>query len=301
MIFSDPRIKMSEEEYRLIRDFVYSNSGISFDESAKFLLERRLYHRLEIHGLSNYKDYHRYLLYGPDKDMELNSVLDILTTNETYFYREQCQLKAFTDEVLPEIMERKKNIRIWSAGCSTGEEPYTIAMLVLDKIQRNSWDIEIFAHDISHRAIRAARHGIYSDSSFRTTEECYKNRFFEPCGDGKFKIKDEVKRLVKFGQLNLLDANRMGLLGKMDVVFCRNVIIYFDTQAKKNVIENLYNRLDEGSYLLLGHSESLINISTAFILQNLKNDIIYRKPFLSGSIDGADNIANNIKINRKVR
>lgn len=278
----EPKIKMSDEEFRLIRDFIYQHSGIAFDASSKFLLEGRLSHRLEVYRFESYRDYHRYLLYDPGREEELNTILDILTTNETYFFREQCQLKAFAEEIIPEIMERKKaakTLRIWSAGCSTGEEPYTIAMLILERDILFDWNIEIFANDISNRVIHAARCGIYTESSFRTTEDSYRKRFFDPYEDKKYRIKDEVKRLVKFMQLNLQDKNRLGLLGKMDVIFCRNVIIYFDAEAKKKVIENLHGRLEEGGYLLLGHSESLMGISTAFILQSLKNDLVYRKPF----------------------
>ena len=285
MLFSEPKIKMSEEEFRLIRDFVYEHSGIFFDESFKFLLERRLNHRLEIHNLRSYKEYHRFLLYDSGKEEELNTILDILTTNETYFFREKGQLKAFTEEILPEIQERKRKegsrrIRIWSAGCSTGEEPYTLAMLVIDKGLIPEWNVEIFANDISQRVLQVARKGIYTASSFRATDGYYKHRFFEAV-DGRYRIKEEVKRLVRFGHLNLLDREKLWLVGKVDIIFCRNVIIYFNREAKKRVIENLYDRLLEGGYLLLGHSESLMGISTAFILQPLKHDIVYRKPFSS--------------------
>ncbi len=286
-MFEEPRVPMSEEEFRLIRDFIHQRCGIFFDGGSKFLLERRLNHRLEIHNLKSYKDYHRFLLYDPGREEELNAVLDLLTTNETYFFREKCQLKAFTEEILPEIMERKENrkIRIWSAGCSTGEEPYTIAMLVLEKGLVPEWDVEIFANDISQRVLQVARKGVYTESSFRATDEYYKRRFFEPIEKGRYRIKEEVKRLVRFGHLNLLDRERLWLVGKVDVIFCRNVIIYFDREAKKKVIENLYDRLIEGGYLLLGHSESLIGISTAFVLQSLKNDLVYRKPFSCGEVE----------------
>ncbi|MFQ5901164.1 MAG: CheR family methyltransferase [Thermodesulfobacteriota bacterium] len=280
-MFSTNTIKMSEEEFRLLRDLVYNLSGIYFDSSSLFLLERRLSYRVKAHGMDTFKDYYRFLLYNPKKEEELSTVLDVLTTNETYFFREMYQLKAFKEEILPEIKERKaekRRLRIWSAGCSTGEEPYTIAMLILESGGFEDWNVEIFGSDICQRVLSVARKGIYTESSFRTTEGRYKKRFFESC-DGKHIVKDEVKRLVSFGHLNLLDADRISLLGKMDVIFCRNVIIYFDMEAKKRVIENLYNRLYEGGYLLQGHSESLINISTAFTLVHLKNDMVYRKPF----------------------
>ena len=201
-----------------------------------------------------------------------------------YFFREPYQLKAFSEEILPEIKARKenntkdKNLYIWSAGCSTGEEPYTIAMLILESGQFRDWNVEIFGNDISQRVLQVARKGVYTQSSFRGMDDRLINKYFERL-DGKYKIKDEVKNLTRFGYLNLMDRGRMSLLRNMDTIFCRNVLIYFDPESKKKVIQNFYEKMDDGSYLLLGHAESMINISTAFILQHLKNDMVYRKPF----------------------
>jgi chemotaxis protein methyltransferase CheR len=212
--------------------------------------------------------------------------MDVLTTNETYFFREAFQLKAFTDEILPELMAEKekkgeRSLRIWSAGCSTGEEPYTIAMLLLELGCCKGWRVEIIGTDISHRVLQQARKAVYGKSAFRATDEAYIGRFFQE-QDGSFKIADEVKELVTISHLNLFDQNRLALFGKMDVIFCRNVIIYFDQIAKKKVIEVFYRALREGGFLLLGHSESLMNISTAFALRHLRNDMVYQKPRGSG-------------------
>jgi chemotaxis protein methyltransferase CheR len=214
--------------------------------------------------------------------------MDILTTNETYFFREGFQLRAFTDEILPELIQlkqRDKTLRIWSAGCSTGEEPYTIAMLMLELGCFQGWRIEIVGSDISLRVVQHARKGIYGKSSFRATEQRYIDRFFTEA-EGGYRIKDEVRELVTITHMNLFDANRLALLGKMDVIFCRNVIIYFDNDSKMRVIESFYNTLRAGGYLLLGHSESLMNISTAFALKHLKNDMVYQKtaPNFCGAI-----------------
>jgi len=170
-------------------------------------------------------------------------------------------------------------LKIWSAGCSTGEEPYTIAMLLLDLMKKgglNGWHIEILGSDISQRVLGVARKGVYSPSSFRETEEGYMSYFEED--DGKKRIKDEVRKLVTITHLNLLDSSKISLLKTMDVIFCRNVIIYFDITAKKRVMQGFYDKLDKGGYLLLGHSESLMNISALFDLKHLKNDLVYQKP-----------------------
>jgi len=279
MFSIEPELQLSEEEFRLIRDLIYSHCGLYFDQDSKYLLDKRLVRRLTLHNLPGFRDYYQFLKYDRNKDEELSDIMDILTTNETYFFREGFQLKAFTDEILPEVKalkERDRTLRIWSAGCSTGEEPYTIAMLLLEQNLFPGWRIEIVGSDISQRVVQHARKGVYGKSSFRCTEDKYLKRFFTET-DGGYRICDEVRELVSISHMNLFDANRLALLGKMDVVFCRNVIIYFDQTSKKRVIDAFYNTLRDGGFLLLGHSESLMNLSTAFALRHLKNDMVYQK------------------------
>lgn len=273
---------MSQDEFRLLRDFVYQHWGLNFTEDSKYLLEKRLAKRLVKNNLKTFKDYYYYLRYNPGKEQELTEVIDLLTTNETYFFREDFQLKAFVAEVLPEIRERKsregkQTLRIWSAGCSSGEEPYTIAMLLLDQPWLRSWKVEIIGTDISQRVLHMAREGVYGEASFRSTEPQVRERFFTEVA-GRWRIRDEVKNLVSISHLNLFDAARVALLGRMDVIFCRNVIIYFDQTGKRSVIENFFQRLHPEGFLLLGHSESLINLSTAFKLRHFKHDMVYQKP-----------------------
>ena len=286
MFNAEPEILMSDEEFRLIRDLVYTHSGLFFDNDSKYLLEKRLGRRLSLHQLPAYRDYYHFLRYNRGKEQELSDIMDILTTNETYFFREAFQLKAFTDEIMPGIIAEKekrgeRSLRIWSAGCSSGEEPYTIAMLLLEMGCCKGWRVEIIGTDISHRVLQQARKAVYGKSAFRATDETYIKRFFQE-QDGSFKIADKVKELVTISHLNLFDQNRLALLGRMDIIFCRNVIIYFDQIAKKKVVEIFHRMLREGGHLLLGHSESLMNISTAFTLRHLKNDMVYQKPRTSG-------------------
>jgi chemotaxis protein methyltransferase CheR len=288
MFFSESDVMMSEEEFRLIRDIIYSHCGLFFDSDTKYLLEKRLSRRLQLYQLQTFKDYHYFLKYDRKKDQELSDLMDVLTTNETYFFREAFQLKALTDEILPEVKAAKekkgdKTLRIWSAGCSTGEEPYTIAMLIMEMGCFHGWRVEIVGTDISNRVLQHSRKAVYGKSSFRTTEDRYVRRFFQEQEDG-FRVNDEVRELVTISHLNLFDQNRLALLGKMDVIFCRNVIIYFDQTAKKKVVDTFYRMLHEGGYLLLGHSESLMNISTAFTLRHLKNDMVYQIPCSSGGV-----------------
>jgi chemotaxis protein methyltransferase CheR len=285
MFEKEELIPLEEDVFRLIRDFVRDYCGIFFDDDSRYLLEKRLSRRVRTHHFSNFREYYRYLLYHRNRDEELAAIIDIITVNETYFFREQNQLKAFGEEILPEIKsiyKDKKKLRIWSAGCSTGEEPYTIAMLILEKGYFHGWNIEIFGSDINQRVLQVARSGIYRKNSFRTTEHCYLDKYFRE-GEGFWRISDGVKQYVNFSHLNLLDPYKVKLVGTMDVIFCRNVMIYFDHASRKKVIDMFYQRLTEGGYLLLGHAESLINISTAFTLKHFKNDMVYQKPVRRGA------------------
>ena len=282
MFDKEEAIPLREVEFSLLRDLIKEYCGLFFDDGAKFLLERRLSRRLKLHQLDDFRDYYRFLLYDRKRDEELTCVIDLLTVNETFFFREQNQLKAFSDEILPELRETNKDtkrIRIWSAGCSTGEEPYTIAMLVLEFGYLYGWDIEILGSDINQRVLTIARRGVYRKNSFRSTGNSFVDKYFTE-ENGSFTISEEVKRLVSFSCLNLMDPFKARFMGKMDVIFCRNVLIYFDQHARKKVVDTFYDTIVEGGYLLLGHAESLMNISTSFALRHLKNDMVYQKPIL---------------------
>ena len=279
--FEKEIIKLPTDVFRMIRDFISDTCGLYFDDNMQYKLEDRLNRRLKIHHMNDFREYYRFLRYSEKRNDELREIMDILTVNETYFFREQEQLAAFSKKILPELKERnkdKKKINIWSAGCSTGEEPYTIAMLIIEDGGFNGWEINILGTDISERVLKAAREGVYKKNSFRTTNLYFINTYFQKQLNEDQKISDKVKRLVTFSRLNLFDILKIKLIGEIDVIFCRNVLIYFNRDAKKNVIQNLHETLVEGGYLLLGHAESLINISTAFRLQHLENDIVYQKP-----------------------
>jgi chemotaxis protein methyltransferase CheR len=281
-MFEEQTIPLPDDVFRLLRDFIHGYCGIFFDDASKFLLERRLSRRLEQHHLKTFEEYYHFLRYDRKREEELTILVDNLTTNETYFFRESPQLLAFSEEILPELRERladRKALRIWSAGCSTGEEPYTIAMLLFESGDwwRN-WQVEILGSDINQRVLHTARKGVYKTGAHRVTSPDMLAKYFIEEDKGNYRIVDKVKELVSFSSLNLLDPLKANLISNMDIIFCRNVIIYFDKEAKKKVIESFSSKLREGGYLLLGHSESLINISNAFVLRTLKNDMVYQKP-----------------------
>lgn len=274
-------IPLPEDVFRLFRDLLSKYCGIYFDDDSRYLIERRLSRRVQMRGLSDFREYYRFLLYSKEKDDEMSEVIDILTVNETYFFREMNQLRAFIDEICLEIKStkaEKRKLRIWSAGCASGEEPYTIAMLLLEKPEMlKGWSVEVIGSDINQRVLQKARKGVYGKNSFRSTEQYYINKYFER-DEEEYRIKDEVRKLVDFSYINLLDPYKQQFLGDLDIIFCRNVLIYFHQDAKRKVIDAFAKRLIDGGYLLLGHAESLINVSTQFALKHLKNDMVYQKP-----------------------
>jgi len=271
---------MTHAEYRLLRELVYEHCGLSFAEDMRHVVERRLAPRLVLHGLSSFTAYHRFLRYDASCRAELEAAAEVLTTNETYFYREPHQLRAFSEEILPALARENRagrRLRIWSAGCSTGEEVYTIAILLLKSGLFGGWDIDVFGSDIARRVLAVARAGAYGPHAFRAPEAEALKPWFRAEG-GKWLVRDEVRRLASFGHLNLLDEGMLSLVQEVDVILCRNVIIYFDLAARCRVLRAFHDRLRPGGHLLLGHSESLLNVTADFQLVHLRNDLVYRKP-----------------------
>ncbi len=276
-------LKISIEEFTQLRDFIYDRSGIYIADNRKYLLENRLANRIKKLNLKGYGEYFYYLQYDPRRQQELNRLFEAVTTNETSFYRNPPQLKVFQEKVLAEVLDAQrakhsKTLRIWSAGCSTGEEPYTLAIILHEVLgaEISQWNIKITANDLSEAVLMSARRGIYTDYALRTTPKEIVRKYFDE-DDTKFKIKAEVKRLVSFGQINLNDRVQLKRVERSQIVFCRNVIIYFDDVVKKQVIGSFYDNLLPGGFLLIGHSESLHNISRAFKPIHHPGAIIYNK------------------------
>ncbi len=272
-------LELPDDVFRLLRDQIYKRTGMWFADNSKYLLQKRLSPRARELNFDSFQKYFYFLQYDPRAETEFDQIYDLVTTNETYFFREPAQLAAFVEEIIPDVLSQKpvKKVRIWSAGCSSGEEPYSLAMLLQEAGWFDKAAFEIFASDINQQVLQKARRGQYRDSAFRSTEASLREKYFVREADGSWKVKDEVRNRVSFGRLNLYDEARVSLLGHLDIIFCRNVIIYFDDASKRVVVTNFYNRLIDGGYLLLGHSESLISLSTQFKLRHLKNDMVYQK------------------------
>lgn len=286
----------------MFAELLRSHCGLHFGAETRFLLEKRVIRRMSQRSLSNYAAYHYELRNASHQDGELAQLIDDVTTNETYFFRERGQLRALIGEIFPEaLMQRRERsnrpITVWSAGCASGEEPYSIVILAREAGLDPESDLRVYASDISRRMLRKARQGIYRESAFRETESYLRERYFKE-KDGQWKISDEIKRHVDFIHINLMDRSKIALLGAMDVILCRNVIIYFDIESKRKLIRAFEEKLRPGGHLLLGHSESLINLSTSLELRHLESDLVYRKPVAGLSVPDPWHVAAQAAIDK---
>lgn len=277
--FDEPRLTMTAEQFRLLSDLVKDASGLAMREDLKFVAERRLLPRVEALGLSDFGAYQRYLRFDARGKEELELAVELLLPHETYFFREPAQLDCFVKEIVPKLVEQhepKRRLRLWSAGCSSGEEPYTLAMLLEETGLFHGWDVQVHGTDLSPRMLTAARKAEYGQTSLRATSFDRKQRHFEQLPLGKVRVKQAYRQRVSFSHLNLVQPDATDVLPLMDVVFCRNVLIYFDVEARKQVIQSLYRRMQPGAWLLLGHSESLLTLTTDFEIVQLEGDLVYR-------------------------
>jgi len=274
--------ELSDAEFRMFADLLRKHCGLHFGPDARFLLEKRLARRLRALEMTSFAAYHYRIRSASPRDEEFANLIDELTTNETYFFRERSQMRALIGEIFQELQAARQGVRrtpisVWSAGCSSGEEPYSIVILAREAGLIPGKDLHVYASDISRRMLRKARQGVYREASFRETEAPLRRKYFVE-KDGLWRVSDDVKKHVDFIHLNLFDRSKISLLGSMDVILCRNVIIYFNPEGKREVIQTFHDKLKPGGHLLLGHSESLINLSTSFELRHLTNDLVYRRP-----------------------
>jgi len=273
--------------YRQIRDLVYKVSGIYKSEEKLYLLADGCGRRMKQLGARTARDYWDQLTAQPSRDGELRQLLNEITIGETCLFRSQPQLDALRKVILPEIVAEKtkqitKRLRIWSAGCSTGEESYTLAMNMLEESERllKGWTVEILATDLNDRSIETAKAGIYGEYAVRNTADYYKRKYFSMVDEKKLQIRPEVKKLVTFSRLNLQDDSKMLFMKGLDLVFCCNVLIYFDGISKAKVINHFFSNLNFGGYFFLGTSESLMNLNDQFHLVHFPGTIAYWKPSL---------------------
>jgi len=287
---------ITDAELKLLQALVYQECGMHFDERRTSFLQDRLQRRLRECQLDSFYSYYRLLISTQGK-LEMTRLVENLTVNETSFFRNKAQLELFQRDILEEILGRKQerrdyNVRIWSAGCSTGQEPYTLAMLVADALSyyymRNPlpcdspppkplvpapWRVEILASDISYSVLRAAQEGSYPEHQMAAVDYGYRLRYFDKVGD-RYVAKKAVKELVHFDFHNLKTEY---LPQRNDVIFCRNVMMYFDEAEQKRLIEKFYRCLNPNGYLFVGHAESLLGLTEKFQMVHRKSGTAYQR------------------------
>ena len=270
-------ITISDQEYRDFSRFLESQCGIVLGDSKQYLVRSRLSPLVTKFKLASLSDLLRDVVTGRNRELRVAAV-DAMTTNETLWFRDTYPFTVLADKLLPEMAANKRPIKIWSAASSSGQEPYSMAMTVLETQQRKPGllpNVSITATDISSSMLDMCRAGLYDNLALgRGLSPERRRTFFEDAGDGRMKVKDNVKRLVNFRPQNLMDS--YALMGKFDIIFCRNVLIYFSPEMKSKVLNQMANSLNPGGYLLLGASESLTGLTDRFEMVRCNPGIIYK-------------------------
>ncbi len=265
-----------------VRELIYKETGILYETKKDYALKGRLERRMKETGARSFREYFKMLHRGAGDD-ELQNLIEELTVNETYFFRDFPQLQGFAEKALPLLLEEKRTrhedtLKIWSAACSTGEEPYTLSIIVQEMVDDyENWDVSILATDIDRQVLRIARKGEYGRRSMKDTPLPYRKKYFENCGN-YWRVLPHTREPVRFELLNLIDRRAMRRKRGYDFIFCRNVLIYFNDLSRKKVVNSFYDSLNPGGFLFLGSSESVGRITAAFELTRMDGFLFYRKP-----------------------
>jgi chemotaxis protein methyltransferase CheR len=271
--------------YLKIRDLIYGISGIYYAAEKLYLLISRCARRMSVLGAPSPAEYLEHLTTRGNRTTELRLLLNEITIGETYMFRHPAQLDALRNLILPQILQLKdyiglKRLRFWCAGCSTGEEPHTLAMFLLEEKEKllAGWTWDILATDLNDNSLQTARDGIYGEYALRNTSAPLRRKYFKDVGDKKLQVNDLLKAQIRFDRLNLSDDSKMVFQKGLDVIFCCNVLIYFDLVSKRRVVQHFYANLLPGGYLFLGHAESLFQVDDAFRLVHFPGTTAYWKP-----------------------
>jgi chemotaxis protein methyltransferase CheR len=271
---------IADEDFLKFREFFYRKTGIQFDSSKRYFVDKRLIDRMEATDNPQFRTYFTMLRFEAN-GAELQTLTNLMTVNETYFFREEYQFKCLVESILPELVERKTSdgpLRIWVLPSSSGEEAYSIAIYLLEHWARiNEFDVEIIASDIDTKILDQAKAGRYSARSVGQLPQQHLQKYFSRCA-GDFQISDELRGAVEFTRVNLSDRTDTRPYRNFDVVFCRNLLIYFDDVSRKAAAETFYEALKPGGFICLGHSESMSRISPLFKVRKFPQAIVYQKP-----------------------
>ncbi len=286
-----PAPRADDPTYLKIRDLIYKVSGIYHSEQKLYLLIASCKRRMSALDKSGPAQYLDHLTTDPKREAELHLLLNEITIGETYMFRHPPQLDALHNVVLPQIMRGKsaigvKRLRFWSAGCSTGEEPYTLAMFLLEEKQLAGWNFDILATDLNSNSLETARAGIYGEYSLRNVSDALRQKYFQDAGNNKLQASAALKSRIRFDRVNLSDTSKMVFLKGIDAIFCCNVLIYFDVASKRRTVQHFYNNLVPGGYFFLGHAESLFHVDDTFQLVHFPGTTAYWKPTAGSAAGG---------------
>jgi len=276
---------LKDPAYLKIRDIIYQVSGIYQPAEKLYLLASRCARRMSVVKANTPAEYLEHLTIRGNREGELRLLLNEITIGETYMFRSPPQLEALRNVILPQILVAKtamgfKRLHLWSAGCSTGEEPHTLAMFLLEESEKllAGWTFDILATDLNDNSLTAAKAGIYGEYALRSTTELLRKKYFKPYDQNRLQVTDQLKSLIRYERVNLNDDSKMTFLKGMDLIFCCNVLIYFDLASKRKVMQHFYSNLVPGGYLFLGHAESLYQVDDRFHLVHFPGTIGYWKP-----------------------
>jgi chemotaxis protein methyltransferase CheR len=276
----------TEEEFARLSDFLYRRTGMLFGEAKRYYVQRRIDERMNVTGAATFASYFARLRV--DLDGEVEQFINAFTVNETYFYREEHQLQCLTSDLLGERLGKRgrgEAIRIWSVPCSTGEEPYSIAMWLLETWPHvDAYDVEIVGSDIDTRALEAAEAGVFGRRALMRLPAEVVEKYFTPLDEEQWRIIDVLRGSVRFTAANLVEAAETRAHGQFDVIFCRNVLIYFDEASRRLAAENLFESLAPGGFICLGHTESMSRISPLFEVRRFADAIVYQRPMEGGRV-----------------
>lgn len=272
---------ITDADFQKFAEFFYRKTGIHFEDSKRYFVDKRLIDRIKATGAAGFREYFIALRFESD-GREMQELVNAMTINETYFFRESYQFDCLVKHLLDEVAARKRpgeRIRIWSIPSSTGEEPYSIAIYLLERWPRLSqYEVEILSSDIDSKVLASAQTGIYSERSVAHLPKPYLHKYFKPTGDGQWRISHELVESVEFSLVNLTEANDTRRFRDIDVIFCRNLLIYFDDLSRRVAAEAMYDAMSPGGFICLGHSESMSRISSLFTVRRFPDAMVHQKP-----------------------
>ena len=276
---------VTDDDFLKFREFFYRKTGIMFADNKRYFVDKRIQERMVSTGVSGFRQYFDMVCFRAD-GLELQALVNAMTVNETYFYREEYQLKCLVDSILPEVVKThnpRDPLKIWSMPCSTGEEPYSIVLYLLEHWRRvDEFNIEIVASDIDTEVLRKAKLGIYNERSLQHVSPQTIAKYMRRVADGNHQMIEELRNSVKFTQANLMEAMDNKFYRDFSVVFCRNLLIYFDDLSRREAAEAIFTALNPRGFVCLGHSESMSRISSLFDLRKFPEAIVYQKPARAG-------------------